>query len=89
MPLHNGIPQGKVCRDGIPSFLRGKGWVRIGPRFGVAPEKSLQEYLDKFWSQGKTHSSEANHVASVLEHLGIVKIDRIPSSRLRLISNVP
>src|SRR3990170_1004458 len=66
----------KICWDGIPEFLRGKGWVRIGPKFGVAPKNSLQEYIDEFWSQGKTRSSEANHVASVLEHIGFVEIDR-------------
>jgi hypothetical protein len=78
----------KICWDGIPSFLRGKGWVKIGQNFGVAPQNSLQEYLDTFLGQGKTHSSEANHVASVLEHLGVVKIDRSPPSRLRLIANI-
>ena len=79
----------RICWDGIPDFLRGKGWVRIGPNFGVAPEKSLQEYLDRFWSQGKTHSSEANNVASVLEHLGIVEIDHNRPSKVRLIVNTP
>jgi len=76
----------KCCFDGIPSFLRGKSWVRIGPKYGPAPRGSLQEYLDSFRSQGKSNTSEANYVASVLKHLGIVEVD--PSgcfSRIRLL----
>lgn len=75
----------KICWDGIPNFLRGKNWVRIGPKFGVAPKNSLQDYIDEFWSHGKTHSSEASHVTSVLESLGIVEIDRGRPLMVRLV----
>jgi hypothetical protein len=81
-PIH--IP--KCCFDGIPSFLRGKDRVMIGPKYGSAPRGSLQEYLDSFRSQGKSNTSDANYVASVLEHLGIVEIDRRNSpSRVKLL----
>ena len=80
----------RICWDGIPEFLRrNRDWVRIGPNFGPARKATLQEYLDGFWRQGKTHSSEANHVASVLEHLGVVEIDRSRPSKVRLIVNSP
>jgi len=75
----------RVCWDGIPSFLRGKGWMLVGPRYDVAPRGSLQEYLDRFWSQGKSHSSDANYVASVLQHLGIAEVDTTRPSRIRLL----
>jgi hypothetical protein len=59
----------RVCWDGIPAFLNSRDWVKIGTNWGKAPIDTLQEYDDRFWSQGKTHSSEANYVAVVLEHL--------------------
>jgi len=75
----------KICWDGIPEFLKNKGWVKIGAKFGTAPRGSLQENLDKFWSQGKTHSSEANNIASILGHLGIVEVDPNRPSKIRLL----
>ena len=30
------IPIPRRCFDGIPQFLRGKGWVKIGPGYNVA-----------------------------------------------------
>ena len=75
----------RVCWDGVPGFLRDKGWILIGPRFDVAPRGTLQEYLDRFWSQGKSHSSDANYVASVLEHLGIVEVKSGRPSKIRLL----
>ena len=87
-PIH--IPE--RCFDGIPNFLRGKGWILIGPRYGTAPIGTLQEYLDFVgWGQGsvgsdqkKSHTSDANYVASVLEHLKIVEVDPDTPSKVRL-----
>lgn len=80
------------CFDGIIEFLKGKGWVRIGPRYDVAPAKTLQEHLDYVgWGrssvgsdQKKSHTSDANYVASVLEHLKIIEVDPSIPSKVRL-----
>jgi hypothetical protein len=75
----------RVCWDGIPEFLKNKGWVKIGANYGTAQQGSLQEYIDRFHSQGKTHSSEANDIASILERLGIIEIDRNRPAKIRLL----
>lgn len=70
----------KACWDGIPGFLKGKGWVKIGAKHDVAPSGTFEEYLDQYWSEGKSHASGASYVVPVLEHLKIVEVDhRIPS----------
>ena len=81
------LPVPRDCWDGIPVFLSGRGWVRIGANKGQAPKDSLQEYDDTFHSKGKPSQFEANYVASVLEHLRIVEIDprRKPFSKIRLL----
>lgn len=76
----------KICWDGIPEFLNNKGWVKIGEVFGVPEEGTFQYYIDKFHPQGKTSSTEAGHIASVLEHLGIVEVDpHRPFARVKLL----
>jgi len=77
-----GIP--RKCWNGIPDFLRGKGWVLIGSRYDTAPIGTLQEYLDQWWSEGKTHTSDAGYVASVLEYLKIVEVDHCRPSKVKL-----
>ena len=81
------LPVPRVCWDGIPDFLRDRGWVRIGANKGPAPKDSLQEYDDTFHSKGKPSQFEAGYVASVLEHLRIVEIDprRKPFSKVKLL----
>jgi len=74
----------RVCWDGIPDFLRGRGWVKIGARHDTAPIGTLEEYLDRYWKQGKTHASGASYVVPVLEHLGIVEVDHKTPSKVRL-----
>lgn len=74
----------KVCWDGVPGFLRGKDWVKIGARHNTAPLGTFEEYLDQYWKQGKTHASGASYVVPVLEHLGIVEVDHGIPSRIRL-----
>ena len=79
----------RACWDGIPTFLRSKGWVMIGSRHDTAPSGTFEEYLDQWWSQGKTHASGASYVVPVLEHLGIVEVDHNMPSKVRLSSNQP
>jgi hypothetical protein len=80
------------CFDRIPEFLKGEGigegWYLIGTRYDVAPRGTVQEHLDFIgWGRGsvglgqkKSHTSDANYIAVVLEHLKIVEVDpRIPS----------
>jgi hypothetical protein len=78
------IPMPKDIWNDIPNFLRGKEWVRIGAKYDVAPEKSLQEYIDQHPSRGTQHSSDANYVTSVLEYLKIVYVKHRPTSEVKL-----
>lgn len=79
----------KICWDRIPVFLKNKGWVRIGAKFDIAPRGSFQEYIDTFHSQGKTSSSEANDISSILERLGVVEVDRKLPSKIKLKEGQP
>jgi len=74
----------RACWDGIPNFLRGKGWVKIGAKHDVAPRGTFEEYLDQYWSEGKSHASRASYVVPVLEHLGIVEVDHCRPSKVKL-----
>jgi hypothetical protein len=74
----------RACWDGIPHFLRGKGWVEIGGKHDVAPSGTFEEYLDQYWSEGKSHASGASYVVPVLEHLELVEVDHRIPSRIRL-----
>ena len=78
------IPIPKAIWNDIPNFLRGGDWIMIGARYDVAPEKSLQEFIDHHPSRGTQHSSDANYVASVLEYLKIVDVKRSGTSKVRL-----
>jgi hypothetical protein len=78
----------KICWDGIPDFLekqgqKTEGWVKIGDVYGTPEEGTLQHYLDDFHSQGKTHSTEAGKVASILLHLQVAKVDPTRPSKIR------
>ena len=74
----------RACWDGIPSFLRGKDWVKIGARHNTAPLGTFEEYLDQYWKQGKTHASGASYVVPVLEYLKIVEVDHNRPSKVKL-----
>ena len=84
----------KTCWDRMPDFLekqgrKKEGWVKIGEVFGTPEEGTLQHYLDDFHPQGKTRSTEAGKVASILQRLRIVEIDPNPPSRVRLLYSSP
>lgn len=78
------IPILKPIWNDIPNFLRDQGWVRIGAKYGTAPRRSLQEFIDKHPSRGQQHSSDANYVASVLEHLKIAEVKHYRPSKVKL-----
>ena len=69
------------CLEGIPAFLRGKGWVIIGTVFDVASKPSTLDGYLKGWIKRGT----AGWVAAVLEKAGIVEINRKRPLRVRLI----
>jgi hypothetical protein len=80
----------KICWDGIQDFLKKQGqktegWVKIGDVYGTPEEATLQHYLDDFHSQGKTRSTEAGKVASILIRLQVAEVDPKPPSRVRLL----
>lgn len=62
----------KTCWDEMPNYLRGKGWVEIGQRHGIAPKGSFEEHLDGYLP---SHPSWASYVVPVLDHLKIVEVD--------------
>jgi hypothetical protein len=72
------------CWEGIPDFLKGKGWVVIGAihDYGAVPG-TLEDYVNKTKPQKR---STGNYVASVLEIAGIAEINRKPPSKIRLIT---
>ena len=68
------------CLEGIPSFLRGRGWVRIGGVFSVDSDPgALDGYMKQY-----TKRAAANWVASLLTKAGIVEVDPEPPARIRL-----
>ncbi|MCJ7491305.1 MAG: hypothetical protein MUP15_04020 [Dehalococcoidia bacterium] len=69
-----------ACLEGIPGFLRNKGWVTIGGSRRVEGDPgTLDEYL-KSWIKRDI----ANYVTSLLAHAGIVDVDVGPPARVRL-----
>lgn len=66
--------------EGIPEFLRGRGWVMIGSVFDTEADAStLDGYL-----KGFVNRATAGWVAVVLERSGVVEIDRGRPARLRV-----
>jgi len=68
------------CLEGIPDFLRGRGWVVIGSVYDTyADPDTLDGYL-----KGCVKRATAGWVAAVLEHAGVVQIDRGRPARVQL-----
>ena len=68
------------CLEGVPVFLRGKGWVDIGSKFDTSADPStLDGYLKNCIKR-----ATAGWVAVVLERSGVVEIDRGRPARVRL-----
>ena len=73
------------CLEGVPDFLRDKGWVRIGAIHGKPCKGSLEDYLQQF-----THgTSVASYVVPILERISIVQVDRRRPARVRLVEERP
>ncbi len=79
------VGSGKECRvhadcwNGIPDFLRGRGWVRIGATHSSSGNETLQSYLD-----GRADWYTASYVASVLVHAGIAEVDAGTPNKIML-----
>lgn len=68
------------CLEGVPEFLRGRGWVPIGSVFASeGPAGTLDGYLKTCLKR-----ATAGWVAVVLERAGVVDIDRERPARVRL-----
>jgi hypothetical protein len=68
------------CWEGIPAYLRGRGWVRIGASHDTADTSTLEAYLDPV-----VKTSSSSYVVPVLEKIGIVEVDRNRPAKIRLI----
>jgi len=68
------------CLEGIPGFLRRKGWVDIGSKFDTSADPmTLDGYLKTCIKR-----ATAGWVAVVLEQSGVIEIDRGRPARVRL-----
>src|SRR5437764_15448246 len=67
------------CLEGVPDFLRGRGWVPIGSVFDTSGEPgTLDSYLKTCLKR-----ATAGWVAVVLERAGVLDIDRTGPARVR------
>ena len=71
----------KACWEGIPDFLRGRGWVLIGATHGEPSHGSLDDYLQRY-----THgTSVASYVVPILERVLLVQVDSSKPGKIRLV----
>ncbi len=68
------------CLEGIPAYLRGRGWVRIGASHETADTGTLEAYLDPV-----VKTSSSSYVVPLLEKIGVVEVDYRRPARIRLI----
>lgn len=67
--------------EGIPSFLKGKGWVMAGGQFSTEGQaETLDEYLKRWLKR-----DVARWLARVLEVAGVVEVDAGRPLRVRLV----
>lgn len=68
------------CLEGVPTFLRNRGWVRVGANRDVPGNPgTLDSYL-----KSCLRRQTADYVAVVLERSGVVKFDRDTPAHIRL-----
>lgn len=73
-------PLSWACIEGVGTFLAAREWVPIGSKYETAADVgTLDGYL-----KGCLKRATAGWVAVVLEHAGVVEIDRRPPARVRL-----
>jgi hypothetical protein len=75
--------------EGIPDFLRGRGWVAVGSLHSTESQLcSLDEYMKSFLKR-----ATAGWVAVVLEKAGVLTMDRSRPARgqvlFRLVDRAP
>jgi hypothetical protein len=69
-----------ACLEGVPDYLRGRQWMRIGTNRDVQGDQdALDGYLKGFIKR-----QTADYVAVVLERADIVELDRSRPARIRL-----
>lgn len=81
------IEVSKACWNGIPDFLRGKGWVEIKAKhedLDKLEEGTLERFLREHSIHDKSKESQGCYVAPLLEHLNIVEIYHGRPSKVRL-----
>lgn len=68
------------CIEGIPGFLRGRGWVSVGANRDVHNDApNLDGYLKRCIKR-----QTANYMAVVLERADVVELDRETPAQVRL-----
>lgn len=67
------------CLEGIPDYLRGRGWVRIGSVFGEGADGTLDAYLKRCIAR-----ATAGWIAVVLEAAEVLELDRGRPAQVRL-----
>ena len=66
--------------EGVPDFLRGRGWVAIGSLYSTDSQPgSMDEYMKSFLKR-----ATAGWVAVVLERAGVLVINRSRPARVML-----
>lgn len=81
------IEVSKKCWNGVPDFLRGKGWVEIRPEHVVLDklrEGSFEKYLRENSLDDTTRESQGSYAVPLLKYLDIVEVNPSPPSRIRL-----
>lgn len=67
------------CLEGIPAYLKGRGWMPVAANRDINNDRGLDGYL-KGWIKRQT----ANYVAVVLERAGVVELNRDRPAQVRL-----
>jgi hypothetical protein len=67
------------CLEGIPGYLRGRGWVVVGANRDVDGDYGLDGYLKR-----RIKRQIANYVAVVLERAAVLDLDRERPAQVRL-----
>jgi hypothetical protein len=65
--------------EGIPEYLRGRGWVLVGANRRTNSDYGLDGYLKR-----SIKRQTANYVAVVLERAGVPELDRERPAMVRL-----
>ncbi|WNZ29549.1 MAG: hypothetical protein IAX21_01365 [Candidatus Bathyarchaeota archaeon] len=76
----------KESLNGIPDFLKNKGWVKIGAKhdsLNKIKKGSLERYLRENSATNK-RSSQGSYVAPLLEHLSIIQVIHKKPSAIKL-----